>query len=89
MLWEWIMVAGFFLFLLIKTWPIDAAERVTPKIVRYRSILYVLDTDTSACTLWQEWMDEKGCQQQQKLGLVLPLDKCPRPVLYKLENLLK
>ena len=86
MIWEWLIVLAIFTYLLVKTWPIDVAERVTPKTVRYRGVLYVFDTDTRACTLWQEWMDERGYQRQQKMGLILPLDKCPKPVLYKLEN---
>lgn len=78
-----ILVAIAMYFVLTYRIPDTPCKLIAPKVVRHKSMIYVYDADTRACSMWYEYMD-KGNQKRENTGLVIPLDKCPKEVKGKL-----
>jgi len=53
---------------------------VTPKLIRWKGLLYAYDKETQGVTLWHEWIEGKH-YKRINTGIVLPLDKCPKGVV--------
>jgi len=76
------MIVGIFLLCLFAWFVIATAERspapkrIAPKVVRYKSMIYVLDADSGGVSLYYEWYDRKGVQHRQNTGVVLKLSDC-------------
>ena len=80
------MIVGIFLLCLFAWFVIATAEKppaprkLAPKVVRYKSMIYVLDSDSGGVSLYYEWYDRKGVQHRQNTQVVIPLGKCPKEV---------